>query len=140
MPGDDDGRATTSRGRKDTAASSTRKRRPARDPKATRRSREPCPTLDYLALAVSNAGGLGSLPCALLDVDGMRAWMGVADRLYQLPVGVIGIAAGTVLLPTMSKRLAAGDEAGGDVAKRAFEAMMEMRKIDVAAIEAAVRG
>ena len=30
--------------------------------------------------------------------------------------------------------------AGGDVAKRAFEAMMPMRKIDVAAIEAAMRG
>lgn len=30
--------------------------------------------------------------------------------------------------------------AGGDVAKRAFEAMMPMQKIDVAAIEAAVRG
>ena len=29
--------------------------------------------------------------------------------------------------------------AGGDTAKRAFEAMMTMRKIDVAAIEAAVR-
>jgi predicted 3-demethylubiquinone-9 3-methyltransferase (glyoxalase superfamily) len=29
---------------------------------------------------------------------------------------------------------------GGDVARRAFEAMMTMRKIDVAAIEAAVRG
>jgi predicted 3-demethylubiquinone-9 3-methyltransferase (glyoxalase superfamily) len=29
---------------------------------------------------------------------------------------------------------------GGSVAKRAFEAMMTMRKIDVAAIEAAVRG
>jgi predicted 3-demethylubiquinone-9 3-methyltransferase (glyoxalase superfamily) len=29
---------------------------------------------------------------------------------------------------------------GGDVAKRAFEAMMPMRKIDVAAIKAAVRG
>ena len=29
---------------------------------------------------------------------------------------------------------------GGDVAKRVFEAMMEMRKIDVAKIEAAVRG
>jgi putative peptidoglycan lipid II flippase len=34
-----------------------------------------------------------------------------ADRLYQLPVGVIGIAAGTVLLPEMSRRLAAGDVA-----------------------------
>ena len=29
---------------------------------------------------------------------------------------------------------------GGDIAKRAFEAMMEMQKIDVARIEAAVRG
>ena len=29
---------------------------------------------------------------------------------------------------------------GGDVARRAFNAMMEMRKIDVAGIEAAVRG
>lgn len=29
---------------------------------------------------------------------------------------------------------------GGEVAKRAFEAMMEMQKIDVATIEAAVRG
>jgi predicted 3-demethylubiquinone-9 3-methyltransferase (glyoxalase superfamily) len=29
---------------------------------------------------------------------------------------------------------------GGDVAKRAFEAMMKMKKIEVAAIEAAVRG
>ena len=34
-----------------------------------------------------------------------------ADRMYQLPLGVIGIAAGTVLLPEMSRRLAAGNEA-----------------------------
>ena len=32
-----------------------------------------------------------------------------ADRLYQLPLGVIGVAAGTVLLPEMTRRLAAGD-------------------------------
>ena len=32
-----------------------------------------------------------------------------ADRLYQLPIGVIGIAAGTVLLPEMSRRFASGD-------------------------------
>jgi putative peptidoglycan lipid II flippase len=35
-----------------------------------------------------------------------------ADRLNQLPIGVIGIAAGTVVLPEMSRRLAAGDETG----------------------------
>jgi predicted 3-demethylubiquinone-9 3-methyltransferase (glyoxalase superfamily) len=29
---------------------------------------------------------------------------------------------------------------GGDVAKRAFDAMLDMQKIDVARIEAAVRG
>lgn len=34
-----------------------------------------------------------------------------ADRIYQLPLGVIGIAAGTVLLPEMSRRLATGDRA-----------------------------
>ena len=35
-----------------------------------------------------------------------------ADRIYQLPLGVIGIAAGTVLLPEMSRRIAAGDVTG----------------------------
>lgn len=36
-----------------------------------------------------------------------------ADRIYQLPIGVIGIAAGTVLLPEMSRAFSAGapDEA-----------------------------
>jgi putative peptidoglycan lipid II flippase len=40
-----------------------------------------------------------------------------ADRLYQLPVGVVGIAAGTVLLPEMSRRLAKGDAAGAHAAQ-----------------------
>ena len=35
-----------------------------------------------------------------------------ADRLNQLPIGVIGIAAGTVVLPEMARRLAAGDATG----------------------------
>ena len=35
-----------------------------------------------------------------------------ADRLNQLPVGVIGIAVGTVLLPEMANRIAAGDDRG----------------------------
>jgi putative peptidoglycan lipid II flippase len=45
-----------------------------------------------------------------------------ADRLNQLPIGVIGIAAGTVILPEMARRLAAGDETGAAHAQnRAFE-------------------
>ncbi|TVR07827.1 MAG: murein biosynthesis integral membrane protein MurJ [Salinarimonadaceae bacterium] len=40
-----------------------------------------------------------------------------ADRLYQLPVGVIGIAAGTVLLPEMSRRIAEGDDVGARAAQ-----------------------
>jgi putative peptidoglycan lipid II flippase len=35
-----------------------------------------------------------------------------ADRLNQLPIGVIGIAVGTVLLPEMTSRIATGDEDG----------------------------
>ncbi len=34
-----------------------------------------------------------------------------ADRLYQLPLGVIAIAGGTVLLPEMSRLIARGEDA-----------------------------
>jgi putative peptidoglycan lipid II flippase len=34
-----------------------------------------------------------------------------ADRLYQLPLGIIGIAIGTVLLPELSRHLSAGRDA-----------------------------
>src|SRR5215204_5820707 len=40
-----------------------------------------------------------------------------ADRLNQLPIGVIGIAAGTALLPEMARRITAGDEAGARYAQ-----------------------
>ncbi len=45
--------------------------------------------------------------------DGAVAWLTYADRLYQLPLGVVGIAIGTVLLPDLSRRLRAGDAEGG---------------------------
>jgi putative peptidoglycan lipid II flippase len=45
-----------------------------------------------------------------------------ADRLNQLPIGVIGIAAGTVILPEMSRRIAGGDHQGAARAQnRAIE-------------------
>jgi putative peptidoglycan lipid II flippase len=40
-----------------------------------------------------------------------------ADRINQLPMGIIGIALGTVLLPEMSSRLAAKDEKGASIAQ-----------------------
>jgi putative peptidoglycan lipid II flippase len=45
--------------------------------------------------------------------EGAISWLVYADRLYQLPLGVVGIAIGTVLLPDLSRRLRAGDAAGG---------------------------
>jgi putative peptidoglycan lipid II flippase len=45
--------------------------------------------------------------------EGAISWLVYADRLYQLPLGVVAIAVGTVLLPELSRRLQAGDAVGG---------------------------
>ncbi|MCC6000768.1 MAG: murein biosynthesis integral membrane protein MurJ [Pararhodobacter sp.] len=50
------------------------------------------------------------------------SWLSYADRLYQLPLGVVGIAVGVVLLPELSRRLRQGEEAG---ARDAFSRGME---------------
>lgn len=44
--------------------------------------------------------------------EGAISWLFAADRLYQLPLGVVGIAIGIVLLPDLSRRLKAGDDLG----------------------------
>ncbi|SLN55475.1 putative peptidoglycan biosynthesis protein MurJ [Roseovarius albus] len=46
------------------------------------------------------------------NYDNAVSWLYSADRLYQLPLGVIGIAVGIVLLPDLSRRLKANDEEG----------------------------
>lgn len=54
--------------------------------------------------------------------EGAFAWLYYADRLYQLPLGVVGIAIGIVLLPELSRKLQASDDAGGkDAFNRALE-------------------
>ncbi len=40
-----------------------------------------------------------------------------ADRINQLPMGIVGVALGTVLLPEMSARLAAGEERAASVSQ-----------------------
>jgi len=54
--------------------------------------------------------------------EGAVGWLWYADRLYQLPLGVIGVAIGVVLLPELSRRLRAGDTQGaGHAVNRATE-------------------
>ena len=55
--------------------------------------------------------------------DSAVSWLFAADRLYQLPLGVVGIAVGIVLLPDLSRRLQAGDDTG---AKSAFSRAAEI--------------
>jgi putative peptidoglycan lipid II flippase len=56
---------------------------------------------------------------------GANSMLAYADRLYQLPLGLIGVAIGVVLLPDISRRLRAGDEAGAHwTQNRALEMAM----------------
>ncbi len=43
--------------------------------------------------------------------DGAVSFLYYADRLYQLPLGIVGVAIGVVLLPDISRKLRAGDDA-----------------------------
>ncbi|UXN75531.1 polysaccharide biosynthesis C-terminal domain-containing protein [Devosia sp. A8/3-2] len=45
------------------------------------------------------------------SADNAISILSYADRLYQLPLGIIGIAIGTVLLPELSRHLSAGRNA-----------------------------
>ena len=43
------------------------------------------------------------------QMAGARSWLTVADRLYQLPLGMVGVAIGVALLPRLSQALGKGD-------------------------------
>ncbi|MFV2038105.1 MAG: murein biosynthesis integral membrane protein MurJ, partial [Paracoccaceae bacterium] len=54
--------------------------------------------------------------------EGSIQYLNLADRLYQLPLGVVAIAIGVVLLPELARRLQAGDtETGRAAFNRAAE-------------------
>jgi len=66
---------------------------------------------------------VGSIIASLQD--GAVSLLYYADRIYQLPLGVVGIAIGIVLLPDPSRRLRADDGGGANNAQnRAFEFSM----------------
>jgi putative peptidoglycan lipid II flippase len=45
------------------------------------------------------------------QVAGARVWMNVADRLYQLPMSLVGVAIGVALLPRLSQAFQKDDHA-----------------------------
>jgi putative peptidoglycan lipid II flippase len=54
--------------------------------------------------------------------EGSVSWLYYADRLNQLPLGLIGIAIGTAILPTLSRQIAGDDKrAASDTQNRAIE-------------------
>ena len=73
--------------------------------------------LKALGPAIIGAGGVqlalfaDTVIASFLPTGALSA-LYYADRINQLPIGVVGIAVGTVLLPEMSRRLAAGDFTG----------------------------
>ncbi len=57
--------------------------------------------------------------------DGAVSYLYYADRLYELPLAMVGIAIGVVLLPDVSRHLRAGDQAAVmDSQNRALELAM----------------
>jgi putative peptidoglycan lipid II flippase len=68
------------------------------------------------AAGIALAPFIDTVIASLLPI-GSRTALYYADRIDQLPLGVLGIALGTVLLPEMSSRLALNDRAGSDSAQ-----------------------
>ncbi|MGQ0681317.1 murein biosynthesis integral membrane protein MurJ [Bradyrhizobium sp.] len=83
----------------------------------------------FRALGPATIGSMGTQVALFADTiiatflaAGALSALYYADRLNQLPIGVIGIAIGTVLLPEMSRRLTAGDFDGAAISqRRAFD-------------------
>ncbi|MCF3973459.1 murein biosynthesis integral membrane protein MurJ [Paracoccus salsus] len=74
-----------------------------------------------VALPAAFAGGVVQLNLLIGRQVGSRfegaiAWLSYSDRLYQLPLGVVGAAVAVVLLPELARRLRAEDHDGGQSA------------------------
>ncbi|MBV2359953.1 murein biosynthesis integral membrane protein MurJ [Thalassococcus sp. CAU 1522] len=77
--------------------------------------------LTMIAIPAALAGGVMQINLLVgqqvaSHFDKAVSWLYAADRLYQLPLGVVGIAVGIVLLPDLSRRLKAEDHNGGRAA------------------------
>jgi len=65
-----------------------------------------------LAASVSQVNALIDTILASTLMTGSISWLYYSDRLLELPVGLVAVALGTVMLPSLSRLAAAGDEQG----------------------------
>lgn len=83
--------------------------------------------LVHLAIPGVIAGGVAQIAIVIATVvasleDRVVSWLYYADRIFQLPLGLIGVAVGVVLLPDISHKLRSGDrEAVSESENRAME-------------------
>lgn len=85
-----------------------------RSPRLTREVRS------VIALAVP-----GSIAASIVQINilisqslasyevGAKSWLSYADRLYQLPLGMVGVGIGVAIIPRLSRALGIGDVEGG---------------------------
>ena len=91
------------------------------------------------AASVVVAPLIDTILASLLPI-GSRTALYYADRINQLPLGVLGIALGTVLLPEMSARIAKGDQAGSSAAQNRSAAMSLLLTLPFAAVFLVIPG
>jgi putative peptidoglycan lipid II flippase len=76
-------------------------------------------TMLWLAAPIAVSGGITQINLFIGQIiasmkPGAIAILQYADRLYQLPLGVVGVAIGVVLLPELSRSLKAGNLAAAE--------------------------
>ena len=101
----------------------------------------------FLALGAVTVGTATTLIAPLVDTvlasllaSGSRTALYYADRINQLPLGVLGIALGTVLLPEMSALLARNDQAGSNDAQNRSAALTLLLTLPFAVVFVAIPG
>jgi putative peptidoglycan lipid II flippase len=101
----------------------------------------------FIALGAVTVGTATTLIAPLVDTilasllaTGSRTALYYADRINQLPLGVLGIALGTVLLPEMSARLARTDRAGSDAAQNNSAALSLLLTLPFAVVFLTIPG
>jgi putative peptidoglycan lipid II flippase len=94
----------------------------------------------WLALPAAVTGGVTQINQLIGQMiasgkEGAISALQFADRLYQLPLGVVGIAVGVVLLPELSRALRAGREAeANNIQNRSLEFVLFLTLPAAAAI------